>query len=260
MAENSVFSNETGQVMFGTGGQVYRVPYEFGQAFGNNTNTSLTNYIRQDIAVDTDFTFLLWVSRSALSPDGAIQIAFRITFSDGDYLNMQFRPDSPIFSSNLFLNTSLVLGSVNFAQSNTAASKGLFCLRYERATGVVSMLSGSVFVSVAIPSSKSIAFINIPQGVLGRSVAYGDSMLFNRQLSLSEALFIRSNFNGSQPQSQQGMVSRLRNQRAEIIGSDIAINNEVPQSPVGKIMNLPAGSIIDKLAYANTNLFVPFIQ
>lgn len=260
MAENSVFSNETGQVMFGTGGQVYKVPYEFGQAFGNNTNKSLTNYIRQDIAVDTDFTFLMWVSRSALSPDGSMQVAFRITFSDGDYLNMQFRPDNAIFSSNLFFNTTIMLNAVLFTQSNSSASKGFFCLRYDRTTGVVSMLSGSSFVSAAIPTDKNISFITIPQGVLGRNVAYGESMLFNRLLSLNEALFIRANFNGSHPQTQQGMISRLKNQRAEIIGSDIAIKNEVQLSPVGKIMNLPAGSIIDKLAFANINLFVPFMQ
>src|SRR5690554_6519011 len=51
MAENSVFSNETGQVMFGSGGQIYKVPYSNGyyrNANGGNYYIKIEGFELED--------------------------------------------------------------------------------------------------------------------------------------------------------------------------------------------------------------------
>ena len=94
-------------------------------------------------------------------------------------------------------------------------------------------------------------------------------VLFNRLTSDEEYMFFLSNKNGGGLQSNIGVLVDIRCNEAEILdfstlqdGSDmrVGVRDYSGNNHHGQIMNLPAGSLEDKLAYANANLFVPFIQ
>ena len=88
-------------------------------------------------------------------------------------------------------------------------------------------------------------------------------MLYNREISLAEYTYFYANKLGNEPMSMVGVEIFLKNNKAEVINiagvDQPCVRDYSGNNRHGIIMNLPAGTAQQKVDYANTNLFVPFI-
>ena len=82
--------------------------------------------------------------------------------------------------------------------------------------------------------------------------------MFDRELSLQEVLYYKNNYLFNDLQSREGLIHEWLFDKVEDINSlpctrDLVGTYHLP------MMNLPAGSLVEKVNYANANLFVPFL-
>ena len=264
MSDLKIYNNGENKVLMSAGDRIIRQPYEFGNAFGTNGISFITQYLNIDINKGGDFTFFLLAARSAVSSGS--QFAFRINFSDGSFINQQFRPDvANVFVGNTFLNTNLIFGSINIASSQTASAYALFCISYNAQTGVIRARSGiNTFVSYSHVDGLSVTNIVVPNTIVGNFVKYGRMTFFERVLMNQEINFFVNNMIIQEFQSRVGVVFDNFNNKAYILnngGSDfVGTRNETGGLYNANFVGLPVGSLQDQLDFANANLFAPFIQ
>jgi len=95
------------------------------------------------------------------------------------------------------------------------------------------------------------------------NILFNRLIVFNRQLSAGELSYVYGNGLGNDLQSSLGLVIDIRMQQAEVInilGVDTPCVRDFSGNDYhGIIGNLPAGTAQQKVDYANSNLFVPFL-
>lgn len=281
MAENSVFSNETGQVMFGTGGQIYKVSYSFGNAFANRMG--LNNYIEiGNLNLPTHCNVLQWISNPHTSGAGLIYPFFNLQAgTDNFYLSLvtlssgligYHKNSDPAAGLTPIVNyNGASVIQKNMCYSTIARTDGTSTLMahtslLKNQTYTVSNLVNytKLFIGAGRNSSG-----NTPNRFGIATTKYNRFSIFNRELSPYEYLFYVSNLNGNEFLTKIGIEIDLKCDVAEILdfstlqdGSNmrVGVRDYSGNNHHGQIMNLPVGSLADQLSYANANLFVPFIS
>lgn len=263
---NRIFTNgEEGKILTSVGNRIIKQPYEFGNGFGNNTSVAINGGIVFDYTFNTSFTLSLWFGRSAL---GLEHRPIYIYFSDGNYVAIQWRPDSINASWNVFYNTIVAIGSPVTLMTGVS-DYNLVVLFYNSIDGTISIwnpVTKYVLGYYNIGAGKIVNRIvlggTFASPSLARYVRYDNLALFSRLLSIGELNYYYSNKLGNEFQSLNGCEILCPLSNAEIInisGTDQAsVRDESGNNRNGYMVNLPAGTPQEKVDYANANLFVPF--
>lgn len=245
MAENAVFSNETGQVMFGSGGNIYKVPYSFGNMIKRASTVSIKIDLGINFSVATILGFMRFLSTRGNKSVFACSSAF------------------PVTAANQIINLATT-------QAGVFSVRGADGADIDTIDTTIKESTNTAFFSIIHNISQAVNHICLTDsfiltGLRGWS-DIGNSLLllYSRQLSLNEINVIYSNGNGGLPLSLIACEVYMKFDRAEILpigGIDkVGVRDYSGNNRHGEIMNLPAGTLQEQLDWANANLFVPFIS
>lgn len=267
MAENSVYSNEDGIVMFGQGGQVFKVPYEFGNglALGNFDNPIVINNLNLNI---DNFTLGYWIQRIPSTATGYLDINYiRLLLDNGyeSYISHRTGDQTVRFYPRISNPGSIrAVPSGRFEAYIIEDKNVIGCynsneIRYYDTTNVVDNSNANYISRISLNY-----FTSTPSCDPRVNRLYDELIVFDRHLSLNEYRYINNNSNGNPPLTRDGLFIYLKLDRAEILtigGADkIGVRDYSGNNRHGEITNLPAGTIQEQLDWANSNLFVPFIS
>lgn len=271
MADLKIYNNGENKVLMSAGDRIIRQPYEFGNAFQNKVG--LSNYVKilnPDLTNDYESIIITNNAYSIISAN----TYFNIITSNGNNFNVNSYYGGGTTSwLALSKNGSDVAGSRLFRYAIGDQIRGV---QYIFTTINQTVASGRLngFIGQSSPVTD---FSNASTIEIGKySNIYTNSdlklnrfVIFNRQLTTEERSYFYNNKIGSNLQSRVGMVLDIIMNKAEILdfstfqdGSDLRVGcrDYSGFNRHGQIMNLPVGSLEDQLAFANANLFVPFIQ
>ena len=269
MAENSVFSNETGQVMFGSGGNVYKVPYEFGNGlrlFNVNCPIVIDNI---DLDID-NFTLGYWIRRidSEANEFNYLQINYiRLLYDNGYEAYISHRTGA---NSSRFYPRISVAGSIGSRPHGEFEAYSILnknSIQIYTPNAITPLDQTNVADNSDATKVEKISlnpYGNVPIEDPRMNRVYDELIVFDRKISLDEYRHINNNRNGNPPLTNQGLFIYLKLNSAEILsigGVDkVGVRDYSGNNRHGEIMNLPAGTLQEQLDWANANLFVPFIS
>lgn len=267
MADQKIWSNETGQVMLGAGGMVLRQPFNFDNGFTQGVNTGVFLSINPNVTINpAEISTLLWINNSNVSGRGFM--AFPSDYGNslsrpaGTLVNVRFTPPGnnmqPIVPSFALISMSKNNG-VNYCYINA--------LTPISNTGNPTAPIDTIILGKSALSSGFLSTARI-----------GNFMLFNRHLSYEEHRYVYANGVGSLPLTDIGRVAYIKLNYAEVI--DFSINNyvydplNVPVDANFKVAcrdysglnnhafftGLPVGTLTEQMNWANANVFTPFIS
>ena len=268
-----IFTNgEDGKILTSVGNRIIKQPYEFGNAFQNRmalNNYILINNISLTLIPSTEVVIIKDVS-SDLSEGISTRKSVsnnnyqRIAYNTGSYLTKNSSPSSP---ANSIFGTA-----IGFVQQNV---NFLYCALASTTSGILRNNGGSALTtpnSTYFTDNDTIAIIvgaykdSITTGTTPTNVytnAINRYSIFSRALSLDEINYHYNNKIGNDYQSVLGLEIDLKFNYAEVINisgvDQPCVRDYSGNNRHGIIMNLPAGTAQQKVDYANTNLFVPFI-
>ena len=210
MADQKVWSNETGQVMLGAGGMILRQPYNFNKALKKAANVTLNVNLRESLNYSS-YGFGFWLNNISI-------------------------PTSPLFT---FGGSSFILHHLNYF---TGIIQGITEVLQERTN--ISLISplwvtfGQNGINV-FHSNDSLSVVQetrsfIETGSFSTIVfsasatsttKIGEFYLFDRALGTDESRYICNVRRGASPLTSQGLKMRLSFGMAEIL--DFSLNNYV---------------------------------
>jgi hypothetical protein len=252
-----VYKNNDGQVLFGNSGNIFRKPFDFGNAF---TTESANSYLKVDLSSlsinESDITVIGWMNNDLSSGDKP-HICLRSGLN-----SYRWYRQGPSGNGILFKNTSVVLGS-GFLED-----PGFFGIGYQKAYKNESILTQTPILSDV--SNISDLLIGAYSTTAGGGLLYspvngkvGYLYVFNRQLSDDEIKYLYNNRIGSSPLSENGLIAEYELNKAEVLnegaGDFAGVNNLKGSTLNLRFFNLPAGTPQEQVDYANANLFTPFI-
>ena len=274
MSDLKIYNNGENKVLMSAGDRIIKQPYEFGNAFVGTSPYSI------DINVPSidysNFTLSIFTFRS---PQITTNDYVAELFLDGvsaHSIKCQSAAHFWAATSSATANSPGIAGGggvgVNRFDCISIASDAL--------TKQAMIVSGNTFYKVSYNpggafdtyiTGKVLTKIKLGFYALYSSAGdrYNKLSVFNRRLTDSELLFLNANGNGSKLQSREGIVLDIIFNSAEILdfsalqdGSDLRVGcrDYSGFNRHGQIINLPVGSLQDQLIFANTNLFVPFMQ
>ena len=286
MADLKIYNNGENKVLMSAGDRIIRQPYEFGNAFAQ---TAQNCYIDIDIIHFGEFTIFGCSDFNYIGGNAGYVKSF-VSWLDADDNNYVFGGwdygDGYIGltkNANLLNTSNLGVPPLPvISVSPISASKNFFFKIDSR----LDKTKNNFYVNSVSHNQTSWieAFTDIKRIRIGAHRTSAGStpnvfqqggqknnrlILFNRQVPDSEYFFYFNNRIGSNLQSREGVILDIIMDRAEILdfsalqdGSDLRVGcrDYSGFNRHGQIMNLPVGSLADQLAFANANLFVPFIQ
>lgn len=264
---NKIFTNgEEGKILTSVGNRIIKQPYEFGTAFKGKS----PYYIDINIPnLDYDsFTILNFVK----NPTG--NAYFNEIFLGGvssHSLKSQSASHYWVASSSLNVNTPAIgsvpgIGLNRFDMYYISSDKTSKTLRTGSGEVIsdIPYVAGGAFDTYVLGKVLTKLRIGTYGLYTSTNILFNRLIIFNRQLSVGELKYVYGNGLGNDLQSLSGLVIDIRLQQAEVIsilGVDTpCVRDFSGNNHHGQIMNLPAGTLQQKLDYANANLFVPFIQ
>lgn len=276
MADLKIYNNGENKVLMSAGDRIIRQPYEFGNSFQNKAG--LNNYIEvQNLGLSSDaYTMLAWSSVNAnVGSAGAIGCAASITLSTDRHTSLINRglgaqasvtaPDQNVSQNLTIAGNAALMGCVKTGPDYDFYTN----LSLSKFTGVInqSAIINKLIVAAILSHVTSVGTLIqvFPNPVAKNSRV----IIFSRVITAAEYRFYYNNKLGSNLQSREGVEVDLLCDKAEILdfsvlqdGSDLRVGcrDHSGFNRHGQIMNLPVGSLADQLAFANANLFVPFIQ
>ena len=290
MADLKIYNNGENKVLMSAGSRIIRQPYEFGNAHNITNNTLLYNYYIQCLSPVSninieDFSVILFSKPPFTTSNNRGIFAFKSnsyecalgigarSYFDG--IQVDFNKSTELTSgedtTKLIAGTGInrsIVDAVSFSRNTIKAYRSTPTLGVKEYT----------FNSSVIPfTPDTYNYLKIARGQRGQhsyetpysSFYINRFLVFNRIISKQEVDFVFSSGNGSNPQSVIGLSLDIITNKAEILdfsalqdGSDLRVGcrDYSGFNRHGQIMNLPVGSLEDQLAFANANLFVPFIQ
>lgn len=292
MADLKIYNNGENKVLMSAGDRIIRQPYEFGNSHSIVTERGyLAQYYIQclspvvNINVE-DFSVIIFYNPSVQpsnnrgvfafksnSYECAIGVGMRSIYTDS--IQIDFNKETELVYGP---NTTRILTVLGIHGSIIdAVSFNKNTIKAYRSTPLLGIVESSYNSSTVSFTSDTYNYLKIARGQRGlqsyetpnASVSVNRLLVFNRIISKQEVEFIFSNGNGNNPQSIVGLGLDIITNKAEILdfsilqdGSDLRVGcrDYSGFNRHGQIMNLPAGSLEDQLAFANANLFVPFIQ
>lgn len=275
-----LYKNTEGKVLMSVGNRLIKQPYEFGNGFQNRMG--LNNYIQiSGLNISSYFTIFEWVE------DTNTAIATRSQyFNLRDVNNDNFSCSRWTTYNNIGIskNGDFSEGGGNFIGigSTNTGTLGLNCRSYTsmisklnyvrqnniRFTAQLTSITAQNFNSIWIGAVRKTNG-TVPSDFSSANMRHSRFILFNREVNNNEYLYFYNNRLGNELQSTLGVEIDLHNDFAEILdfslsqnGSDMRVGcrDYSGFNRHGEIMNLPAGTLQQKVDYANANLFVSFIQ
>ena len=261
-----LFKNTEGKVLMSAGGKLIKQSYDFGKAFQNTMG--LDNYIQvAGLSFLSSYNYLTFCN--IVQTQGITRSWITIHSGANYYSHNQSTNGFCSVSYNAISNHGQDLGGITFSGVG-----GFFCSLFSIPNDTSFLKMNNLTNTYTGPRAvnRSIDKITIGLFILAASNAvnkYNRVLVFNRDLSTSEFLYFYNNKNGNDPQSSVGIVLDLHNNFAEILdfsplqnGSDMRIGcrDYSGFNRHGEIINIPAGDLTTKLAWANANLFVDFLN
>ena len=264
MADLKIYNNGENKVLMSAGDRIIRQPYEFGYGFICND----THRLRVDLS-GIPFVELIETYSPHLSPTEYRLVRFMTTSGawitasifgnssnltgDAYYVGSGFGSD--YWSSLVFRNIPTVFTTFDTINKSI------------KAVGNVSF-AGRVLTYLP---DHTLSYIETFYGrASGSSILLGNLMGFDRELPIPEKKFYVNNLIYSEIQSTEGLLFKIEpKSKANILDFSLAqdgssmgvgLRDVSGNNRHGRIMNLPAGTLQEQLAFANANLFVPFIQ
>lgn len=279
---NRIFTNgEEGKILTSVGDRIIKQPYEFGNAFQNRMG--LNNYILiGGLNLTQYYDALLWKFHNYVS--STYYNAFSLKNTNNDWYSVDtYRSVDNVTIYNVFnknqnsaasnLSTSLVgsqttsnqtdLRRVSVLASNINTNQRGNSKASSLSTQTNSFAIKEIYIGGSRPSNGT-----TPTYYSSASDRTNRFLLYSREISPEEFSFYYNNRLGNDPQSLNSLEIDLKCDFAEILdfsalqdGSDMRVGcrDYSGFNRHGEIMNLPAGTLQQKLDYANANLFVPFI-
>jgi len=261
--ENTVFSNETGQVMFGAGGNIYKMPYEIGLVYSNALTAN--HYINiTGLTLENEYSYVCYCNIFSNGPTlGLIQSSSNrvesvdlrpfahyatdfygiiITGSNSVPQGIRYQSHRDNISS-IWRSSTLDIHSLNRGETNLYPG-----VRDRFLIGASGNPGNPVFSSPVKASSGNRIYRVI---------------IFNRELTLEELRWMHNNQSMNPPITLQGAAHDyvMNNRNFEILELDgvdkVCVRDRIGGRH-GEVMNLPAGTLQEQLSYANNNLFLPF--
>ena len=281
MSDLKIYNNGENKVLMSAGDRIIRQPFEFGNGFYNGTNNCWIKI--SGLSLNQQCTSGIVASKMTIS-GSYVRNLYNLHNQNGDnykVLRTSYgsQPLAMYFNSPTVLDlTGAIIGRTYSNFKMVCAfdlSQGAKQMHFDNATyDYASSIANDYPITEIWINAVSSANSATPSSVqktdaAGRAATFHSFFLFNRKLSNAEMAFLYNNGLGSYFQLTTGLEIYLIMNMAEIIdfsltqdGSDMRVGcRDVSGfNRHGKIMNLPAGSLEDQLAFANTNLFAPFIQ
>lgn len=271
MNSQPILKTDEGIVLMTIGGRILRAAYDFGNSFSNRMG--LNNYFQingLNISEDVPITLLSWVSRN--STVQSVSESYQSIFnSNGKYYCNRFNPAGGINRQEYYsyIGNLVALGSMN------KDAPVLFRMTIDKSLGSSVGKDLTKFTSVSPSESNILSSIWLGRDYLTQTIYSTSYAKFNRfvayvgrALNENEISYFYNNRLGSDIQSSANLLIDIRFEKAEILdfsvlqnGSDMRVGCKDYSGNIhhAEMMNLPAGTLQQKLAYANANLFVPFL-
>ena len=283
-----VFKNADGKVLISGAGKVIKQSYDFGKAHSIASSASLLNcYVRTKSPIrninDGVFSVMAYIRPEREAVLSSARGVYR--FESSSYvsaLGLGFRySDSATqidFNKTTELtygtNTTIAVGTGQAVSGGTTFTtvfqKGI-CSSYVNNTQKAIDLSNTLF------TTETYNYITIGRGVRGAnsyetassSIIANRVLVYDREISYSEHMYFHNNASGNEPQSLLDVKLDLHLNNAEILdfsdlqdGSDMRVGCRDCSGYHlhGEILNLPAGTLENKKDFANTHLFVNYIN
>lgn len=272
-----IYKTPDGAVLKNPDGKLIKEPYNFGNAFTNRIG--LNNYIAINNLNLTQFNqTLFWVYYPAgWGVSGEVTPYYNLKNTNNDNFIITFWEYGGgwLYCCKNSTSTNIVAGSI---QPGDVAGCRLFSLTLRNSL-YNTMKLNKLTLNYASGQSNNYPITSIwlgairnefgsdPNSFINNNKRLGRFIFFNREISTSEYLFYFNNSSGNNPQSTLGLEIDLHCNFAEILdfsplqnGSDMRVGcrDYSGYNRHGEIMNLPAGTLQQKLDFANANLFVPF--
>lgn len=271
-----LYKNTEGKVLMSVGNKLIKQPYEFGLAFQNRMG--LKNYLQISNISISQYGTILTTSTNFI-PATYAQVVFNCQNSNND--NYSYWSETAGADLLKYLKN---YGGANQATNTIAhinsAVKKIIIGCVTRVTSINSIINGdNTLTSTTSTQTNTLPITKIWVGALrssngilpseysNSSIKHNRFVMYSRELSLSEIRYYYNNSLGNDLQSTTGIEIDLHCNKAEILdfsllqdGSDMRVGcrDYSGFNRHGEIMNLPAGTLQQKLDYANANLFVSF--
>jgi hypothetical protein len=276
MNELTVYNNGANKVLMSANGKIARKPYQFRKAFANKAG--LNNYIKITLPSLTQYGQLLkWTYYPPVGGNlGADIRYFNVKNSNNDNYNFALweygggyfgyqKNSGNTSAANIFSiiganPPTLMLSSLIIRAGNTGF------LRYNmsiKTNNSISQTNAYPLTEILIGAARSANGSTI-SGYSPANMRHGEFVLFDRELTAAEYYHYYNNKNGNWLQSTIGYLGRWYCDYAEILdfstlqnGSDMRVGcrDYSGFNYHGEIMLLPAGTLAEKAAWANANLF-----
>ena len=290
MSDLKIYNNGENKVLMSAGDRIIRQPYEFGNTHNITNNTLLYNYYIRclspvgNINIE-DFSVILFYKPPLITSNNRGIFSFKSNSYEcalgigsreySDSIQLDFNKSTELTSGSD--TTQIISGSSITGSIVDAISFSRNTIKAYRSTPKLGVIENT-FNSSLIPfTPDTYNYLKIARGQRGRynyespnsSFYINRFLVFNRIISKQEVEFIFSNGNGNNSQSVIDLSLDIITNKAEILdfsalqdGSDLRVGcrDYSGFNRHGQLMNLPVGSLESQLAFANANLFVPFIQ
>ena len=251
MADQKIWSNETGQVLLGAGGMVLRQPFNFQNGFYQGVNATIVLKVTLKTPLDPNYYAVdLWNGLKDISSGTATKI-------------VSWPFSNPINSIGRTTGLAGYFVYEGFASYRQDAIGGNSHRTLSRSVSNVITISNKQINTWA----QAIGITPISDfkiGLIQGRQSVGWLRVFNRPLTTEESIYIYANGLGAIPMTRQGLVLEIEFNRAEILdfsslqdGSDMRVGCRDISGLIqhAEFINLPAGTNQEKCDWANANLF-----
>ena len=279
MAKKIYNNGSDGKILMSSAGKIIRQPYEFGNAFQNKMG--LNNYIEiSGLNLSQYYSIFNWNYRSDIS--NLTTGIYNVQNSNLDNYIYRYY-DAGLTAQGAYMPKNSDYGATSIIPYNTNTKIGAYSFSCAicNSDNVNQHYQNSFAYSQAVTQTNLFPITKIwlgahrnsngatPNNYTSNIVKINRFTFFNRQISSGEYLFAYNNKVGNDFQSNLGIEIDLLCNFAEILdfsmlqnGSDMRVGcrDYSGYNRHGEIINLPAGTLQQKLYYANANLFVQFIS
>lgn len=273
-----LFKNDEDNILYGQDGNIFRTPYDFGKGFQNKR--SLKNYIKiSNVNISSLLHSVgMWWNQIDSMIGNKYVINFRSSTQSAYYLISYINNQTDAWPLIKFNNIARYQGSISFIgkiKNSFFVKNGATYCRHWR-DGI---LTATEFTSINDANTEWFAdniYIGAYSDTIGGALEYNNVacknngfVLYDRLIPDAEIKYHVANLSGNELQSAVGLHVFLKLDFAEILdfsiaqyGSDMRVGcrDYSGNNRHGEIMNLPAGTLSEKLAWANANLFTSFIS
>ena len=259
---NRIFTNgEEGKILTSVGNRIIKQPYEFGNAFQNRMG--LNNYFElSGVSLPTNWC-IVTIGYFDTGVEGGVFQAIATSLNLADNLVMRGGLSGINFTSYIGIGYNTTANNNKTIGLRYSYSSQSTVMRWAENTLTIVQTTGTRTEAVrdkirigatgAYNANNSTLTYYLPSSWKLNMIA-----IFDREMSIGELKYFRNNLLYNEFQSTLGLQHLWKLDGVEDIGSLPCLRDKVGTYHM-PMMNLPAGTLQQKLDYANTNLFVPFL-